>query len=175
MGLIFKTIVAACVGWGALYAAQHYWLGAMMDQVAYNNDSGLNLTAPALPTMEIDPEKIKELLTFVLVGAGPTGVEMAGAIAELAHKALATDFRHIDTKSTRIILIEASLRTNHFVADTKEKGQSLAIKLDSQAIDGLPAPRPWREIFVYGSEVEGVHLRFGPVARGGLWSRPRRA
>ncbi|TPI33807.1 NAD-glutamate dehydrogenase [Mesorhizobium sp. B3-1-9] len=68
-------------------------------------------------------------------------------------------------------LIEASLRTNHFVADTKEKGQSLAIKLDSQAVEGLPAPRPWREIFVYGSEVEGVHLRFGPVARGGLrWS-----
>ncbi|MES0154947.1 NAD-glutamate dehydrogenase [Mesorhizobium sp. M0018] len=68
-------------------------------------------------------------------------------------------------------LIEASLRTNHFVADTKQKGQSLAIKLDSQSVDGLPAPRPWREIFVYGSEVEGVHLRFGPVARGGLrWS-----
>ncbi|ESY67152.1 MULTISPECIES: NAD-glutamate dehydrogenase [Mesorhizobium] len=68
-------------------------------------------------------------------------------------------------------LIEASLRTNHFVADTKEKGRSLAIKLDSQAVEGLPAPRPWREIFVYGSEVEGLHLRFGPVARGGLrWS-----
>ncbi|CCV10818.1 NAD-glutamate dehydrogenase [Mesorhizobium sp. STM 4661] len=68
-------------------------------------------------------------------------------------------------------LIEASLRTNHFVADTKAKDQSLAIKLDSQTVDGLPAPRPWREIFVYGSEVEGVHLRFGPVARGGLrWS-----
>ncbi|MBZ9675466.1 NAD-glutamate dehydrogenase [Mesorhizobium sp. ES1-1] len=68
-------------------------------------------------------------------------------------------------------LIEASLRTNHFVPDTKEKGQSLAIKLDSQAVEGLPAPRPWREIFVYGSEVEGLHLRFGPVARGGLrWS-----
>src|SRR5690606_9177748 len=57
------------------------------------------------------------------------------------------------------------------VEDKKEKGQSLAIKLDSRAIDGLPEPRPWREIFVYGSEVEGVHLRFGPVARGGLrWS-----
>ncbi|WP_192254936.1 NAD-glutamate dehydrogenase [Mesorhizobium caraganae] len=68
-------------------------------------------------------------------------------------------------------LIESSLRTNHFVAETKARGQSLAIKLDSQAVEGLPAPRPWREIFVYGSEVEGVHLRFGPVARGGLrWS-----
>ena len=60
--------------------------------------------------METDPEKIKELLTFVLVGAGPTGVEMAGAIAELAHKALAPDFRHINTTSTRIILLEAAPR-----------------------------------------------------------------
>ncbi|MGB3833421.1 MAG: NAD-glutamate dehydrogenase [Mesorhizobium sp.] len=68
-------------------------------------------------------------------------------------------------------LIEASLRTNHFVPGKKESGQSLAIKLDSRAISGLPEPRPWREIFVYGAEVEGVHLRFGPVARGGLrWS-----
>ncbi|MGB3387297.1 MAG: NAD-glutamate dehydrogenase domain-containing protein, partial [Pseudaminobacter sp.] len=68
-------------------------------------------------------------------------------------------------------LIDSSLRTNHFVPETEKKGQSLAIKLDSRSITGLPEPRPWREIFVYGSEVEGVHLRFGPVARGGLrWS-----
>jgi NADH dehydrogenase len=60
--------------------------------------------------METDPERIKALLTFVLVGAGPTGVEMAGAIAELAHKALAPDFRHIDTTAARIILIEAAPR-----------------------------------------------------------------
>ncbi|HXX77669.1 MAG TPA: NAD(P)/FAD-dependent oxidoreductase, partial [Ktedonobacteraceae bacterium] len=60
--------------------------------------------------IESDPEKIKALLTFVLVGAGPTGVEMAGAIAELAHKALASDFRHIDTRMTRIVLIEAGPR-----------------------------------------------------------------
>ena len=66
-------------------------------------------------------------------------------------------------------LLDASLRTNHFAATPA--GVSLAIKLDSRAIDGLPEPKPWREIFVYGTEVEGVHLRFGPVARGGLrWS-----
>jgi NADH:ubiquinone reductase (H+-translocating) len=57
--------------------------------------------------LETDPEKISELLTFVLVGAGPTGVEMAGAIAEIAHKTLASEFRHIDPKKARIILIEA--------------------------------------------------------------------
>jgi NADH dehydrogenase len=49
----------------------------------------------------------KALLTFVIVGAGPTGVELAGAIAELAHVALASDFRHIDPKSAEIILLEA--------------------------------------------------------------------
>jgi NADH dehydrogenase len=60
--------------------------------------------------IETDPEKQQALLTFVLVGAGPTGVEMAGAIAELAHKALTSDFRHIDPASARIILVEAGPR-----------------------------------------------------------------
>jgi NADH dehydrogenase len=49
----------------------------------------------------------KALLTFVIVGAGPTGVELAGAIAELAHVALASDFRQIDPRSAQIILLEA--------------------------------------------------------------------
>lgn len=48
-----------------------------------------------------------DLLTFVIVGGGPTGVEMAGAIAELALKTLATDFRHIDPRTTRVVLVEA--------------------------------------------------------------------
>ena len=60
--------------------------------------------------VETDPEKLRALLTFVLVGAGPTGVEMAGAISELAHKALTSDFRHIDPASARIILVEAGPR-----------------------------------------------------------------
>lgn len=60
--------------------------------------------------MESDPEKIKELLTFVLVGAGPTGVEMAGAVAELARKSLVKDFRHINPAIARVILIEAAPR-----------------------------------------------------------------
>ncbi|MEO7021203.1 MAG: NAD(P)/FAD-dependent oxidoreductase [Ktedonobacteraceae bacterium] len=60
--------------------------------------------------IEPDPEKRQALLTFVLVGAGATGVEMAGAIAELAHHALAHDFRHIDPSCTRILLVEAAPR-----------------------------------------------------------------
>ena len=59
---------------------------------------------------EPDPERRKALMTFVIVGAGPTGVEMAGAIAEIANHTLARDFRHIDTRDARIILVEASRR-----------------------------------------------------------------
>jgi NADH dehydrogenase len=59
---------------------------------------------------EADDDERRRLLNFVVVGAGPTGVEMAGAIAELAKKALATDFRTIDPAKARIILIEAGPR-----------------------------------------------------------------
>jgi len=53
-------------------------------------------------------EEVERLLTFVVVGAGPTGVEMAGQIAELAHRTLRSDFRRIDTRQARIILLDAA-------------------------------------------------------------------
>jgi NADH dehydrogenase len=59
---------------------------------------------------ELDPDERRRLLNFVVVGGGPTGVEMAGAIAELAKRALAADFRSIDPRCARIVLIEAGLR-----------------------------------------------------------------
>ncbi|OBZ93624.1 NAD-glutamate dehydrogenase [Pararhizobium polonicum] len=68
--------------------------------------------------------------------------------------------------------VQATLRTNYFQRDANGNPKAmLAFKLDPKLLDGLPEPRPFREIFVYGTEVEGVHLRFGKVARGGLrWS-----
>ncbi len=59
---------------------------------------------------ETDPSMQRRLLTFVIVGGGPTGVELAGAIAELARRALAADFRHIDPTHARIVLCEAGER-----------------------------------------------------------------
>lgn len=69
-------------------------------------------------------------------------------------------------------LIEATLRTNVWQPHTDGRPRvTFAFKLNPRLVDGLPEPRPYREIFVYGPEVEGVHLRFGAVARGGLrWS-----
>jgi glutamate dehydrogenase len=71
--------------------------------------------------------------------------------------------------------IEASLRTNYYQNDGSGASRpTIAIKFDSGKLDELPAPRPWREIFVYAPSVEGVHLRFGPIARGGIrWSDRR--
>jgi NADH:quinone reductase (non-electrogenic) len=58
----------------------------------------------------VDPAVVQALLTIVIVGGGTTGVELAGAVSELAHASLAGDFRHIDTRRTRIILFEGGAR-----------------------------------------------------------------
>ena len=68
-------------------------------------------------------------------------------------------------------LVEAILRTNAFAPAADE---ALAFKINSSLVPGLPAPVPWREIWIYSPRVEGIHLRGGPVARGGLrWSDRR--
>lgn len=68
-------------------------------------------------------------------------------------------------------VIESILRTNAFAPQGSE---ALAFKIEGARIPDLPAPVPWREIFVYSPRVEGIHLRAGPVARGGLrWSDRR--
>ncbi|MER7735382.1 NAD-glutamate dehydrogenase [Streptomyces erythrochromogenes] len=74
-----------------------------------------------------------------------------------------------------LTLIKATLRTNFFQADSAgEQHSYVSMKFDPQAIPDLPAPRPAFEIWVYSPRVEGVHLRFGKVARGGLrWSDRR--
>ncbi|MFG3103014.1 NAD-glutamate dehydrogenase [Streptomyces sp. NPDC048182] len=74
-----------------------------------------------------------------------------------------------------LTVIKATLRTNFFqTAESGEPHDYVSMKFDPQAIPDLPAPRPAYEIWVYSPRVEGVHLRFGKVARGGLrWSDRR--
>lgn len=60
--------------------------------------------------LESDPEAVRRLLTFVIIGAGPTGVELAGALAEIARDTLKRNFRKIDPAGARILLIDASSR-----------------------------------------------------------------
>jgi NADH dehydrogenase len=75
-------------------------------------DDALELRSRILESFELaelepDPQAREEYMTFVVVGAGATGVEMAGQISELAHRTLPKDFRNIDTRQTRIVLVDA--------------------------------------------------------------------
>jgi NADH dehydrogenase len=113
--------------------------------------------------IETDAEKVKELLTFVLVGAGPTGVEMAGAIAELAHKALASDFRHIDTRMTRIILIEAAPRIlAAFPESLARKTEKKLVSMGVEVRTGIPVS----ELDERGVVVDGERINAGTIIWG---------
>ena len=71
-------------------------------------------------------------------------------------------------------VIRATLRTNHYQMVDGKPHDYTSFKFDPGQLSELPKPRPYREIFVYSPRVEGVHMRFGPVARGGLrWSDRR--
>jgi len=82
-------------------------LKGLADAVAIRNKI---LTAFEQAEAEEDPSRHRDLLTFVLVGAGPTGVEMAGAIADLVRITLRSEFRRIDPASARIVLVDAGPR-----------------------------------------------------------------
>ena len=68
------------------------------------------LSAFEAAEVEDDPAERQAWLTFAVVGAGPTGVEMAGQIAELARDALPAEYRHVDTRAARVLLVEAGDR-----------------------------------------------------------------
>ncbi|MGV0992117.1 MAG: NAD-glutamate dehydrogenase [Mycobacterium sp.] len=105
-----------------------------------------------------------------------------GLDAKAAALAVAADIDALTSLDTDRVLrafasmIEATLRTNFYITDpsSARARNVLSIKVNPELITELPLPRPKFEIFVYSPRVEGVHLRFGPVARGGLrWSDRR--
>ncbi len=100
----------------------------------------------------------------------------APAIANLEHQLEAVATLDADRVLRRLVaLVRACVRTNFYLRD--EAGHAfrhIAVKIVSAEAEPLPLPKPYREIFVWSPDVEGVHLRFGPVARGGLrWSDRR--
>jgi len=112
---------------------------------------------------ETDPAKRTALLTFVVVGAGPTGVELAGALSEIARYVLARDFRHIDPKSARVVLVEAGHRIlPAFAPDLSTAAQRRLERMGVHVLLGRP---------VTGIDAEGVSM--GPeriVSRCVLWA-----
>jgi NADH:ubiquinone reductase (H+-translocating) len=89
--------------------------------------------------VESDPAARDAFLTFSIVGAGPTGVELAGIIAELAHFTLPKEFRNIDTRKTRVVLIEAGPRVlPAFAEDLSAYAQKALEKLGVEVLTGTP-------------------------------------
>ncbi len=114
--------------------------------------------------------------------AGDPDSAATGLDAKAAARAVAADIDALTSLDTDRVLrafasmIQATLRTNYFVTapGSAHARDVLSIKVNPELIPELPLPRPKFEIFVYSPRVEGVHLRFGPVARGGLrWSDRR--
>jgi NADH dehydrogenase len=86
---------------------------------------------------ETDPVKQRELLTFVLVGGGPTGVELAGTLAEIARQTLRDEFRSIDPARARIVLVEASRLLSTFPESLQEAARRSLTRLGIEIREGV--------------------------------------
>jgi len=105
---------------------------------------------------ETDPEIRQALLTFAVIGAGPTGVELAGIIAELAKQILWQEFRHIDTREARILLIEAGPRVLAAFPDPLSDYARRALeKLGVEILLGRPVSEISSEGVTIGEEFVG--------------------
>ncbi len=102
---------------------------------------------------ETDPARRAARLTFVIVGAGPTGVELAGTIIELARHTLPPDFRNIDTRKARVVLIEAGSRVlAGFPDDLSAYAQASLEKIGVEVVLGQPVTEIDRDGVVYGGQ-----------------------
>ena len=112
---------------------------------------------------ETNPDERRRLMNLVIVGGGPTGVELAGAIAELARRALAKDFRNIDPRAARIILIEAGPRLlPSFPKDLSDDATQRLEKLGVEVRLGAPVTA----INSSGVTIGAVHIE----ARTAIWA-----
>jgi NADH dehydrogenase len=102
---------------------------------------------------ERDPQRRAALLTFVIIGAGPTGVELAGTIAELAQDTLPADFRNIDTRKARVVLIEAGPRVlAGFADELSAYAQASLESLDVEVALGQPVTECTADGVIYGGK-----------------------
>ena len=103
---------------------------------------------------EPDSAKRRELTTFAVIGAGPTGVELAGALAEIAGRTLARDFRHYDPTTTRVVLIEAGPRVlPTFAPELSENARAELERLGVEVRLGSPVTSLEEGVVHLGEEV----------------------
>ncbi len=163
----FNALIPAC----GLTAEEANWLRAWF---RYLRQTGVSYSIQTV----VDALKRNRAATLALIAlfraCHAPGQEGDAATAERDVLETLDAVQAIDEdRILRLFLgvVKAMLRTNAFVPGGPA---ALAFKLDSARVPGLPKPLPWREIWVYSPRVEGIHLRGGPIARGGLrWSDRR--
>jgi glutamate dehydrogenase len=164
----FNALIPSC----GLTAEEANWLRAWF---RYLRQTGISYSIQTV----VDTLKRNRTATLALVAL--FRARLSPKASDKAAEAAAQDFREAldavqaidEDRILRLFdgLIAAMLRTNAFVPGGPT---ALAFKLESAKVPGLPKPHPWREIWVYSPRVEGIHLRGGPIARGGLrWSDRR--
>ncbi|WP_315928293.1 NAD(P)/FAD-dependent oxidoreductase [Mesorhizobium sp. SP-1A] len=121
------------------------------------------LTAFEEAERAIDKAARRALLTFVVIGGGPTGVELAGTIAELARDTLRSDFRNIDTRDARVVLVEAGPR---LLAGFRENLSAYAQRALTKLGVEVRLGRPVTDCTAEGVETGGEHL----AARTIIWA-----
>ena len=144
----------------------------------YLRQTGLSYgLATVVDALRRAPDVARGLIALFDAGHDPEADEPRDEAIRAAEQRIARGLANVaaidDDRILRLIrgVIAAIVRTNAFAPASEE---ALAFKLDSALVPGLPAPVPWREIWVYSPRLEGIHLRGGPIARGGLrWSDRR--
>jgi glutamate dehydrogenase len=159
----------------SLGAGEANWLRAWY---RYLRQAGLNYSVPtAVDALQHAPDVTRAVIALFAARHDPAFKGERTKAEAAAQEAIKAGLAKVSAINDDRLLrqfravVEAMLRTNAFAP---AGSAALAFKLDSALVPGLPKPLPWREIFVYSRRVEGIHLRSGPVARGGLrWSDRR--
>jgi glutamate dehydrogenase len=170
-----RLVLAAGLPWRCVSVLRAYARYLLQTGVPYSQRY-MGQTLLAQPTIAADLWRLFEQHFDPSVKA-----TARAAATQTIHKRIVAALDNVQAQDEDRILrayltvLNASLRTNYFQPDSAGQAKAyLSIKLDSQRIPDLPLPKPFVEIFVYSPRVEGVHLRMGQVARGGLrWSDRR--
>jgi glutamate dehydrogenase len=167
----FNRLVAAT----GLSASEAEWLRAFY---RYLRQTGMGFTIyTVVDALARAPEVTHALIRLFTARHDPAFAGNRSEAEDSANAAIKAGLAKVaainDDRLLRLYrsVIDAILRTNAFAPAGRE---ALAFKIDSALVPNLPKPVPWREIWVYSRRVEGIHLRSGPIARGGLrWSDRR--